>query len=134
MAAETALTTIQQALVDAVNKVIGFTNGFVANDVAAALALAKSTNDAAGQAAWTEIQTTIASILPTSIPAGAGIAYFIQVARGFAINQAAFNAAVGQVFPQLVTAYNLAVSQLYTITSTGAVVPVPATVPPVVAG
>lgn len=109
----TALTTVQQALIDQVNKVIGFTNGFVATDIADALALAKSANDTAGAAAWTEIQTTIANILPTSIPAGAGLAYFIQVARNFATNQGAFNQSVGQVFPQLVAAYNQAVSQLY---------------------
>ncbi|MDE2020617.1 MAG: hypothetical protein KGJ13_09805 [Patescibacteria group bacterium] len=127
--ASAALTQVQQALVDQVNKVIGFTNGFLANDVADALALAHSTGDAGGEAAWTEIQKTLSNILPTSIPAGAGIAYFIQVARNFAINQGPFNAAVGQVFPQLVTAYNLAVSQLYTLTASGAVVPVP--VPPV---
>lgn len=130
--ASAALTQVQQALVDQVNKVIGFTNGFLANDVADALALAHSTGDAAGEAAWAEIQKTLSNILPTSIPAGAGIAYFIQVARNFAINQGPFNAAVGQVFPQLVTAYNLAVSQLYTLTASGAVVPVP--VQPIVPG
>lgn len=108
-----ALTQIQQNLIDQVNKVLAFTNGFLANDVADALALAKTANDTGGAAAWTEIQKTLAGILPTSIPAGAGIAYFVQVARNFAINQASFNAAVGQVFPQLVSAYNQAVSQLY---------------------
>jgi hypothetical protein len=116
-----ALTTVQQGLADAVNKVIGFTNGFVAVDIDAALKLAQANNDSNGAAAWTEIQKTISNILPTSIPAGAGIAYFIQVARNFANNQAAFNSAVGQVFPQLVTAYNFAVSQLYTLTSGGGV-------------
>lgn len=125
-----ALTQVQQELVDQVNKVLGFTNGILANDVADAVALAKTAGDTAGEAAWTEIQKTMSSILPTSIPAGAGIAYFIQVARGFAINQASFNSSVGQVFPQLVTAYNLAVSQLYTLTASGAVIPVP--VPPTV--
>lgn len=128
--ASAALTQVQQALVDQVNKVIGFTNGFLANDVADALALAHTTGDTGGEAAWTEIQKTLSNILPTSIPAGAGIAYFIQVARNFAINQGPFNAAVGQVFPQLVTAYNLAVSQLYTLTASGAVVPVP--IPPAI--
>lgn len=113
----TALSSVQQALADAVNKVIGFTNGFVAADISAALALAQSQGDAGGVAAWTEIQKTISGILPTSIPEGAGIAYFVQVARNFATNQAAFNAAVGQVFPQLVQAYNAAVSQLYTLTA-----------------
>ena len=119
------MTPLQQSLADAVNKVVGFVNGFVADDIAAALKLAEANNDANGVAAWTEIQKTIANVLPTSIPAGAGIAYFIQIARNFAINQAAFNGAVAQVFPQLVTAYNIAVSQLYTLTAVGAVVPVP---------
>lgn len=111
--ASQALTQVQQALVDQVNKVIGFTNGFLANDVADALTLAHSTGDTVGEAAWTEIQKTLSNILPTSIPAGAGIAYFVQVARNFAINQGSFNSGVAPVFPQLVAAYNQAVSQLY---------------------
>ncbi len=114
-----SLATIQQGLADAVNHVIGFTNGFVAVDIKAALDLATASNDTNGIAAWTEIQKTTSSIIPTSIPTGAGIAYFVQVARNFAINQEAFNSAVGQVFPQLVSAYNLAVSQLYLLTSGG---------------
>jgi hypothetical protein len=124
-----SLTQAQQALADAVNKVIGLTNGFVADDVNAALKLAQEANDTTGVAAWTEISKTIANILPTSIPAGSGIAYFIQVARNFAVNQAAFNSAVAPVFPQLVEAYNIAVSQLYAATAAGAIIPVP--VPPV---
>jgi hypothetical protein len=115
-----SLSSIQQSLADAVNKVIGFTNGFVADDIAAALALAQKAGDTNGVAAWTEIQKTTNAIIPTSIPAGAGIAYFIQVARNFAQNQGAFNSAVGQVFPQLVQAYNMAVSQLYVVAATGA--------------
>ena len=125
----TALSQVQQQLVDAVNKVIGFTNGFVASDIDTALNLAQANGDTAGVAAWTEIKKTINNILPTAIPQGAGIAYFIQVGRNFAINQGPFNAAVGQVFPQLVELYNIAVSQLYTLTAAGAVVPVPPVAP-----
>ena len=106
---------------DAVNKVINFFTGYTAADIAAALALAQKTGDTLGVAAWTEIQ----KLTLAPVPAGAGIAYAIQVARSFAIAQPAVNANVGPVFPQFVALYNQAVSLLYTTTTLGAVVPVP---------
>ena len=104
-------TALQTQIADAIAKVTNFVSGFVATDLAVASDLAKAQGDTAGVAAY----AAIAKILPTQIPAGAGIAYFVQVARGFGVNQQEFNAAVGPVFPALVKYYNDAVSQLYLI-------------------
>jgi hypothetical protein len=106
-----ALTQIQQELSDAVNKVVGFFSSYPTADIETALKLAQTSGDTLGAAAWTEIQKL--SLQP--IPEGAGVAYAIQLARSFAIQQATVNSQIGPVFPQFVLLYNQAVSSLYNL-------------------